>query len=73
MKILKTKKILLIAVLLSTGLVAGCSRTPTPEEYEQANQWCESFGGMESKTFSDGKGLRVRCIDGHLIVKYFSN
>lgn len=73
MKNIARKLKAVIAVCFILGLVAGCSRQPTPEEYEQSNKWCDDFGGVESKAFSEGAGLRIKCIDGHLIIKHFSN
>jgi len=54
-------------------LITGCSDYPTDEQYIDSRKWCDQFGGVKSSSFTELKGLRVRCMDGALVIKHFGN
>lgn len=66
----RTKTVFVGLILL---LVAGCSDIPTDDQYASSRSWCDQFGGVKTSEFGELKGLRVRCLDGTLIAKHFSN
>ena len=61
MKALKTKKILLIAVLFSVGLV-GCACV-YPDEFIEGEQVCKDGGGLE-KFYIDFDEVTYYCKSG---------